>query len=221
MSNDTLFPEQDTQKPADTTEQFVQQLKTENAELKQQMTQMLETQNTLKELMAELRTASKPQPTGSEGQVNVEALKEQWRQELAEQARQAVNGLQTEQAQKVNETQCMQAAKAKYGDAYAAKLLELGSELGLTQEQIVNRARSEPKAFLRLFGLDQTPSGKQPAPTPGSTVPSTPVEKKRSLASLSTTADLREAWRQAGAKVAEQLGIEYSADIHKIQKRTH
>jgi len=57
MSNDTLFPEQDTQKPADTTEQFVQQLKTENAELKQQLSQVVETQNALKELMAELRTA--------------------------------------------------------------------------------------------------------------------------------------------------------------------
>lgn len=220
MSDSTLFPEQDN-KPTDTNEQFVQQLKTENAELKQQLTQVVETQNALKELMAELRTASKPQSTGSEGQVNIEALKEQLRQEFSDQARQAVNGIQTEQIQKTNESQCMQAAKAKYGDAYAAKLLELGSELGLTQEQIVNRARSEPKAFLRLFGLDTTASGKPPAPTPGSNVPSTPVEKKRALASLSTTADLREAWRLAGVKVAEQLGIDYSADIHKIQKRTH
>lgn len=220
MSDSTLFPEQDN-KPTDPTEQFVQQLKQENADLKAQLSQVVETQNTLKELMAELRTASKPQPTGPEGQVNVDALKEQLRQEFAEQARQAVNGLQTEQVQKTNEAQCMQAAKAKYGDAYAAKLLELGSELGLSQEQIVNRARSEPKAFLRLFGLDQTPSNKQPAPTPGSSVSSAPAEKKRSLSSLSTTADLREAWRQAGAKVAESLGIEYNPDIHKIQKRTH
>lgn len=220
MSDNTLFPEQDN-KPTDTTEQFVQQLKQKNAELEAKLSQFEETQNTLKELMAELRNSSKPQSTGSEGQVNIEALKEQLRQEFSEQARQAVNGIQTEQVQKTNESQCMQAAKAKYGDAYAAKLLELGSELGLTQEQIVNRARSEPKAFLRLFGLDATASGKQPAPTPGSNVPSTPVEKKRSLASLSTTADLREAWRQAGAKVAEQLGIDYSPDIHKIQKRSH
>lgn len=220
MSDNTLFPEQDN-KPTDPTEQFVQQLKQENADLKAQLSQVVETQNTLKELMAELRTASKPQSTGSEGQVNIDALKEQLRQELADSARQAVNGIQTEQIQKANESQCMQAAKAKYGDAYAAKLLELGSELGLSQEQIVNRARSEPKAFLRLFGLDQTPSNKQPAPTPGSSVSSAPAEKKRSLSSLSTTADLREAWRLAGVKVAEQLGIDYSADIHKIQKRTH
>ena len=113
----------------------------------------------------------------------------------------------------------MQAAKAKYGDQYTAKLLELGTELGLTQEQIVQRARTEPKAFFRLFGLESSGSPSVVRPD-GAAAGSQPADKQRKLSDLSTTADLKHAWHQAGQKVAAQHGIQYDTSIHKIVKRS-
>jgi hypothetical protein len=219
MSDSTLFPSDVPSSSVDPKEQLIQDLKKDNSELRTQLTELAETQKTLKSLMEQLASGSKPQSGQPETVPNIDELKQQLLQELRAQTGDVFAGMQTEQVHKANEASCMQAAKQKYGDAYAAKLIELGTELGLSQEQIVQRARSEPKAFFRLFGLEQSPSSTVTRPD-GSPSTVAPVEKPKRLSSLSTTADLKAAWHAAGQKVAALNSITYDPALHKIAKKS-
>lgn len=217
MSDSSLFP---TEAPTvDPKEQLIQDLKKDNQELRASLAELAETQKTLKQLMEQQAASSKPQSAQPETVVNIDALKEQLLQDLRAQTTDVWQGIQNEQVHKTNETACMQAAKAKYGDQYTAKLLELGTELGLSQEQIVQRARTEPKAFFRLFGLESTGSTSVVRPD-SAAFGSQPAERSKRLSDLSTTADLKAAWHQAGQKVAAQNGITYDVSLHKIAKRS-
>ena len=72
-----------------------------------------------------------------------------------------------ESLQKKNLETAVQAAKSVYGDQYQAKLEQIGTELGMSKQDIADLAKNKPQAFNRLFGLTNQP---QPKPSVSSTV---------------------------------------------------
>lgn len=107
-------------------------------------------------------TETTPQAeTSSLTGVDVEQLKQQLTQEIMGSLTQA----QQQEVYSKNQTESIEAAKAVFGDAYESKLRESAQELGMSDEEIIQEAQSNPKRFKKLFGLDKqqsksyTPSG--------------------------------------------------------------
>lgn len=69
---------------------------------------------------------------------------------------------ETESNKQKNIQDAVQAAQSVYGESYQSKLEALGSELGMSKDDIKDLAATKPQAFKRLFGLNQQPK-QQPA----------------------------------------------------------
>ena len=115
----------------------------------------------LEDALAQLKTKEESpvteqqpnQTTETTPQLDVETLKQQLLDEV-------MGKLSTSQQQEVfsqNQSESIGAAQAIYGDSYEQKLRESASELGMSDEDIIKEAQSNPKRFKKLFGLDKQP----------------------------------------------------------------
>ena len=115
----------------------------------------------LEDALAQLKTKEESPVTGQQlnqttettPQLDVETLKQQLLDEI-------MGKLSTSQQQEVysqNQSESIGAAQAIYGDSYEQKLRESASELGMSDEDIIKEAQSNPKRFKKLFGLDKQP----------------------------------------------------------------
>jgi hypothetical protein len=94
------------------------------------------------------------QATESTPQFDMEALEKQLTEKI-------MSNLSSSQQQEVftkNTTESITAAQSIYGDAYEAKLRETAQELGMSDEDIISEAQSNPKRFKKLFNLDKQQS---------------------------------------------------------------
>lgn len=113
----------------------------------------------LEDALAQLKTKEETpvteqqpnQTTETTPQLDVETLKQQLLDEV-------MGKLSTSQQQEVfgnNQNESISAAQAVYGDSYEEKLRESAIELGMSDEDIIKEAQSNPKRFKKLFGLDK------------------------------------------------------------------
>ena len=71
-----------------------------------------------------------------------------------------------------NQMESIEAAKSVYGEDYESKLREKALEYDMSDDDIISEAKSNPKRFKKLFGLDKhqtttvTPSGTSSGPLP-------------------------------------------------------
>ena len=94
------------------------------------------------------------QTTAATPQFDMEALEKQLTEKI-------MSNLSSSQQQEVftkNTTESITAAQSIYGDAYEAKLRETAQELGMSDEDIISEAQSNPKRFKKLFNLDKQQS---------------------------------------------------------------
>ena len=94
------------------------------------------------------------QTTAATPQFDMEALERQLTEKI-------MGNLSSSQQQEVftkNTTESITAAQSIYGDAYEAKLRETAQELGMSDEDIIKEAQSNPKRFKKLFNLDKQQS---------------------------------------------------------------
>lgn len=82
-----------------------------------------------------------------------------------------LNKRQQEALAQQNLAEATAEAKKVYGDSYQQVLLERGSELGMSKDDIMSFAMSKPEAFKRLFNLT-APTGKPTVPPTSSYRPS-------------------------------------------------
>lgn len=134
-------------------------------ELEAQLNQSTKLEDALNQLKQKeespVTEQSQQQTTETTPQLDVEQLKQQLTQEIMGSLTQA----QQEEVYSKNKAESIEAAKAVFGDAYESKLRESAQELGMSDEDIIQEAQSNPKRFKKLFGLDRqqsksyTPSG--------------------------------------------------------------
>ena len=94
------------------------------------------------------------QATESTPQFDMEQLEKQ----LTEKIMGRLSSSQQEEVFTKNTTESITAAQSIYGDAYEAKLRETAQELGMSDEDIIKEAQSNPKRFKKLFNLDKQTS---------------------------------------------------------------
>jgi len=124
-------------------------------ELEAQLNQSKKLEDALAELKSKEETPvteeTNPQTTETTPQLDVEQIKAQ----LLEEVMGTLSKTQQEEVYGKNRTESIEAAKSVYGDSYEEKLRETAQELGMTDEEVVQEAQSNPKRFKKLFGLDK------------------------------------------------------------------
>ena len=93
------------------------------------------------------------QTTETTPQLDVETL----RQQLIEEVMGKLSTSQQQEVHSQNQSESIGAAQAIYGDSYEQKLRESAKDLGMSDEDIIKEAQSNPKRFKKLFGLDKQP----------------------------------------------------------------
>jgi len=91
------------------------------------------------------------QTTETTPQVDVETLTAK----ITEQIMGKLTASQQADVFKQNQSESISAAQAVYGDSYEEKLRESAKDLGMSDEEIIQEAQSNPKRFKKLFGLDK------------------------------------------------------------------
>ena len=130
-------------------------------ELKAQLNQSTK----LEDALAQLRNKEEPvvtepsqqQTTETTPQLDVQQLKA----ELLSQIQGDLSSASEAQKHSQNQQKAMDAAQAVYGESYEDKLRETAQSLGMSDEDIVKTAQTNPTLFNKVFGLD-----KQPKSTP-------------------------------------------------------
>lgn len=127
-------------------------------ELEAQLNQSKKLEDALAELKSKEETPvtenTNPQTTETTPQLDVEQIKAQ----LLEEVMGTLSKKQQEEFYGKNKAESIEAAKSVYGDAYEDKLRETAQELGMTDEEVIQEAQSNPKRFKKLFGLDKQQS---------------------------------------------------------------
>ena len=89
---------------------------------------------------------------------------EQLEQQILEKVMGKLTSSQQEQVFAQNQSESISAAQAVYGEDFENKLRQRASELDMSDEDIINESRQNPKRFKTLFGLDkQTKSSLSPS----------------------------------------------------------
>lgn len=145
----------------------ISKLEQELAELRREK-ELLSAQQEARQVMSQAQTQSNPAPavqntteTGKDDGNDVESLVEQ-----------ILRKRESQTAKQTNLSQSTEAAKAVYGEAYQAKLEELGKGLGMSKADIVELASTKPQAFKHLFGLNTNAPAPKPSATSTVTMPS-------------------------------------------------
>lgn len=94
------------------------------------------------------------QATESTPQLDMEQLEQQLMQKVMGQ----LSASQQQEVQAQNQQESISLAQSVYGDSYEAKLRETAQELGMSDEDIITEAQSNPKRFKKLFNLDRQPN---------------------------------------------------------------
>lgn len=152
-------------------DQHIQKLEQELARLRS-VEEKLGKLDSIEELIRQSAQSSQQQPVQESAPAPQELDKDALLQELMG----SMEKKSQQEVQQANERKAIESAKAKFGDSYQAKLLEAGTQLGMTQDGIVALAQRSPQAFSKLFGLDDQ-AKPQPAPSSSVTVPSTQHEQ--------------------------------------------
>lgn len=133
-------------------------LKSRNQELEAQLNQSTKLDDALKHLNTKeespVNEEQTQQATESTPQFDMEQLEKQ----LTEKIMSNLSSSQQEEVFTKNTTESITAAQNVYGDAYEAKLRETAQELGMSDEDIIKEAQSNPKRFKKLFNLDKQQS---------------------------------------------------------------
>lgn len=140
----------------------------------------------LDEAMQVLRTKESQtvnQPTDTTTTVDMEALQQELIKQAQEAALKSVNQFKQQEVSTLNQTESINAAKARFGSDYETKLREMGSTLGLDDTAINAMASSNPALFKQTFGLNGKPNAGSIYPD-GSQA-STPVVEKPDLKQVS------------------------------------
>jgi len=219
------YTAEDAQKKIENADQFIETLKTEKGDLADKYSKM---EIQLQELTSRLDTSLKleqalesqkqvppvvEQPKQTSQGVDEDAILNRLRQSIANEGQQEV--------QNTNLKTSIEQATRVHGTEWQNKLLDQGQELGMDSAGIEALARSNPKAFLKLFQLD-TKSSASPSPNGGSYVGNPPQTKEAPKRVMfgSSTADLVAQWRYSGKQVGEANGFEYDPSIHSIKKQS-
>ena len=147
-------------------------------ELEAQLNQSTKLDDALKHLntkgQSPVNDEQTQQATESTPQFDIEQLKKQLTEDI-------MSNLSASQQKEVftnNTTESITAAQSIYGDAYEAKLRETAQELGMSDEDIIKEAQSNPKRFKKLFNLDKQQSRTF---TPSNGISSLPLSDKPSI----------------------------------------
>lgn len=127
-------------------------------ELEAQLNQSKKLEDALAELKSKEETPvtenTNPQTTETTPQLDVEQIKAQ----LLEEVMGTLSKTQQAEVFGKNQAESIEAAKSVYGDSFEEKLRESARELGMTDEEVIKEAQSNPKRFKKLFGLDKQQS---------------------------------------------------------------
>lgn len=124
-------------------------------ELEAQLNQSKKLEDALEHLQSKGESpVSEQQPqqtTETTPQLDVEQLKQQIRDEVMG----SLSEAQKAEVYKTNQAESIEAAKAVFGESYEDKLRSAAQEMGMTDEDIIKEAQSNPKRFKKLFGLER------------------------------------------------------------------
>lgn len=171
-------------------QEFISQLETENRTLREQATGAVSRE----ELYTTVQELLKQQPTPAAG-----GLDEQGVQALLDRT------LLEREAKRViaeNEGSFKKSMAEKYGDKAKDVYLAEAEKLGMTPESMDNLARTNPKAALKLFGIDAQPSATPRPTTPGAINPialaaqQPPAPIRKPIMFGATTKDLTAEWNR-------------------------
>jgi len=113
--------------------------------------------------------------------------------ELVAEAVATINAQNTEQVQEQNLNEAVKLAKEAYGEVFSDKIDELGANLGMPVESVIEMAKKQPNAWKKLF-IPKTDNSRSPDPTNANgSAPSTPppAERKGGYVSMRNSKDQR------------------------------
>tara|TARA_R110000824_G_scaffold170621_1_gene348037 strand:+ start:77 stop:832 length:756 start_codon:yes stop_codon:yes gene_type:complete len=127
-------------------------------ELEAQLNQSTKLDDALKHLNTKEESPVNEEQTQQATESTPQFDMEQLERQLTEKIMGRLSSSQQEEVFTKNTTESITAAQSIYGDAYEAKLRETAQELGMSDEDIIKEAQSNPKRFKKLFNLDKQTS---------------------------------------------------------------
>lgn len=175
-------------------------------ELEAQLNQSKKLEDALAELKSKEETPvtenTNPQTTESTPQLDVEQIKAQ----LLEEVMGTLSKTQQAEVYGKNQAESIEAAKSVYGDSYEEKLRETAQELGMSDEEVIKEAQSNPKRFKKLFGLEKQQS-KTYAPSGSVNLSSKPKDDSLNFAGGFTDRQRVDTALDNYRKIAQKTGI--------------
>lgn len=158
----------------------IQRIEQENARMRQEMEQLKAKASqaaTVEDALAALQQQQPQQPTqqapsAEPQQLDTEALLAQAREAAQQSANEAYAKARMQAVHEANFEASLTHAKAQFGDDYATKLAEMGTQLGMNQQAINELATTNPAVFKKVF---QAPQVQQSATPEGQTAYSRPT----------------------------------------------
>lgn len=135
-------------------DRFIEQLKQEQAGIRQE----LATRVTLEEFMDRMRSGQPDSQTPDSRSNNQEDTgggdKPLTLADIERLVEERVSGREQKRTEEANLRTVQEELKKAYGDQYVSKLKETAQSLGMSEDYLGNLAKSAPKAFLKLVGVE-------------------------------------------------------------------
>lgn len=170
--NGKSMSSEDAKKKMDNADQHIQTLESEREKDRQRVEALVEeveklkgSKATMDELMERMgnKADADDTQTGDPKSVDFDKIAER----AADQAFARLTQVEQEKVYKSNLTGVSLKLKEKFGDKTDETVFKQMEDLGYTRQEAFDLAGKRPKAFLRIVGLDSTPSTASPTPSNG------------------------------------------------------
>lgn len=150
-------------------DEFIEQLKQEQAALRQELKSRISVEDALKKVAETAKSPSNEsrQPVGNEQDPNKTSATPEETEALIERK---LNQYAAQRTRAENVQEAQAGLRKSFGDKYVTKLDEISATLGVDRQFMDNLAATNPKVFLRTVGATETVTAKSDAAPVRSTV---------------------------------------------------
>lgn len=201
-------------------DEFIEQLKRENAGLRQDLNQRVK----MEEFLGKMEQVSREAPIkdqeqlGSEPESERTAIKPEDLEPVVERIYEA---REARAARQQNLAEVKSDLLKTYGPNYASKVREIGASIGMDDSAIQEMAAQRPKAFAKLFGLNRPANNELFEAPPRSSVnvegfkPSAAGGKNYAYFEAMRQKEPRKYWSPSVQNEMHRLATQYGDDFYK------
>lgn len=192
-------------------DEFIERLKKENQEAREEIRKRLD----LEEFLKEMKTTPKNEPVSASNQGEQKPTDER---DIEAIINSKLSTLQNETVKANNEAKVVAQLTAKWGQNYSNKLVEKVRSLDLSDDLVKQMAQTNPNALIKILGLEETqPTTRNHAPPQNTRTSSGTVGSQKNQAYYSNMrrTEPKKFWSTATQSEMHKMARELGDDFYK------